>query len=79
MKYAAILFMAGWLALFFPRKNSYGGQTPPGIRDKAAYAVLSVVALSLCVLQQLNLFPMIARWMDNGMMFIYRMTGGSGS
>ena len=79
MKYAAVLVLAAWLAVFFPRKNLENEQQPASAKEKVAYAVLSAVGVSLCILQHWEMFPLIAHWMDNGMMVIYRLTGGGPS
>ncbi|WP_181592741.1 hypothetical protein [Paenibacillus sp. YN15] len=79
MRYLTVLGLAVWLAAFFPRKNSYYGQPSPGVREKTAYVVLSLAAASLCALQQWKAFPAIARFMDQGMMLIYRIAGGGAS
>jgi hypothetical protein len=79
MKYAAVLFLAAWLALFFPRKDLKNENKPAKANEKAAYAILGVFAVLLCALQKWELFPVFARWMDDSMMVIYRLTGGGGS
>lgn len=79
MKYAAVLFLAAWLALFFPRKDLENENQPANTKEKAAYAVLAGMAVGLCILQKWELFPVVARWMDDSMMMIYRLTGGGSS
>ncbi|MDF2935906.1 MAG: hypothetical protein K0Q90_1279 [Paenibacillaceae bacterium] len=79
MKIGAVLLLAAWLAVFFPRKNLEDGKTPADPKEKLAYALLSALGVTLCILQKWDKFPMIANWMDSGMMLIYRLTGGGPS
>lgn len=79
MKYAAVLFLAAWLALFFPRKDLENENQPANTKEKAAYGILAAAGVGLCILQKWELFPVLARWMDDSMMVIYRLTGGGPS
>ncbi|MDF2921972.1 MAG: hypothetical protein K0R57_886 [Paenibacillaceae bacterium] len=76
MKYLVVLLLITVLVFFYPRPQAADKADNPSRKEKGAYLALAAITLSLGIMNMLEIFPVLAGWMDDVMEVMFRMTGG---